>query len=222
MQAPTAPPTRIALLAGATGLVGRELLALLLADKRWDALHTLGRQALPLAHDKIQPHTVNFAALPALPAVDDVFIALGTTIQVAGSQAAFKAVDLDAVVAVATAARAAGATRLGVVSAMGANPQSLIFYNRIKGEMETAVSALGYTRVVFARPSFLAGDRASLGQVVRPGEGWALRISQALGPLIPANYRSIGAPQVARALVAAVAQAQPGVQVLLSGAMQKA
>jgi len=104
------------------------------------------------------------------PAVDDVFIALGTTIKVAGSREAFRAVDFDAVVAVARAARAAGATRLGVVSAMGADSRSPVFYNRVKGEMEDAVQGLGFETVVIARPSLLAGDRTALKQAPRPGE----------------------------------------------------
>ena len=105
-------------------------------------MHCVGRRPLSLSHPKLTSHTVDFTALPALPAVDDVFIALGTTIQVAGSQSAFRAVDFDAVVAVASTARSSGAINLGIVSAMGANLRSPVFYNRVKGEMEQAVSAL--------------------------------------------------------------------------------
>ena len=80
-------------------------------------------------------HWVDFARLPAVfPTVDDVFIALGTTIKVARSEAAFRQVDFDFVVNTARAARAAGATRLAVVSALGADAESHIFYNRVKGE----------------------------------------------------------------------------------------
>ena len=121
---------RVALVAGATGLVGQAVLVGLLADKSYVQVICVGRRALPLQHPKLVQHTVDFkAAAPfaALPHVDDVFIALGTTIKVAGSQAAFKAIDFEAVVAVAQAARAQGATKLGVVSAMGADPKSAIF-----------------------------------------------------------------------------------------------
>ena len=206
-------PTRTALVAGATGLVGRELLALVLADKSdggYAAVHCLGRR---------KPAQGNLR--PALPSVDDVFIALGTTIKVAGSQQAFRAIDFDAVVAVARAARTAGATRLGVVSAMGASPTSAVFYNRVKGEMEAAVSSMGYETVVIARPSFLAGDREVLGQPLRGGEKLALNLSRLLGGLIPANYRSINAAQVAASLLAGVQRNQPGTQILLSGTMQQ-
>ena len=207
-------------MAGATGLVGREVLAALLADKAYATVHCVGRRALDLQHPKLVQHVVDFKALPALPKVNDVFIALGTTIKVAGSQAAFRAVDFEAVVAVARAAKASGATRLGVVSAMGADSGSTIFYNRVKGEMENALTPIGFDTLVIARPSMLAGHREALGQPARMGERIALAVSTVLKPLIPANYRSIQARDVAQALIKAVQAGQPGVQRLLSGSMQ--
>jgi uncharacterized protein YbjT (DUF2867 family) len=155
-----------------------------------------------------------------VPPADDIFIALGTTIAVAGSQQAFRAVDLDAVLALARSARSAGVRRLGVVSAMGADAGSKVFYNRVKGEMEQAVSALGFDTVVIARPSLLDGERASLGQPTRRGEQLALKVMRLLKPLIPRNYRAISSAQVANALVEAVQAGRPGVQILLSGHMQ--
>lgn len=217
MQEQTAK--RVALVAGATGLVGREILAAVLADDSYAAVHAVGRRALATAHPKLTFHVLDFSALPALPAADDVFIALGTTIKIAGSQAAFRAVDFDAVVALAAAARASGASRLGVVSAMGASETSLIFYNRVKGEMEHAISRLGFDSLVFARPSMLIGNRVALGQTERRGERLAL-IFMKFGALIPANYRAIEAVRVARALVHAVKTTEKGTRVLLSGEMQ--
>ena len=214
-------PARTVLVAGTTGLVGREVLAGLLADDTVAAVHTLGRRDVPLRHPKLTQHQVDFKALPALPRVDEAFVALGTTIKVAGSQEAFRAVDHDAVIAVAKAAKAAGAKRLGVVSAMGADKRSTIFYNRVKGETEEALAALGFDTLVIARPSFLAGDRESLGQPVRGGEKLALRISRLLAPLVPNNYKSIDARLVARALLQGIPRLQ-GRHVLLSGAMRKA
>ena len=216
-----AAASRTALLAGATGLVGRELLQGLLADDSVVAVHTLGRRAPEIAHPKLTAHVVDFAALPALPPCDEVYLALGTTIKAAGSQLAFRAIDHDANLAVAQAARAAGARRLGLVSAMGADPRSSIFYSRVKGEVEEAIAALGYEGVVFARPSMLAGDRETLGQPVRGGEQLALHVSRWLRPLIPRNYRSIFARDVARALLREVPRAR-GTQHLLSGQMQPA
>jgi uncharacterized protein YbjT (DUF2867 family) len=214
---------RTALLAGATGLIGRALLPMLLAGKQYRSVDVLLRRAAPdiKANAKLKVHQVDFARLPAaFPAVDDVFIALGTTIKVAGSQAAFRQVDFDFVVNTARAARAAGAMRLAVVSALGADAKSRIFYNRVKGEMQAAIAQLRYKSVVIAQPSMLLGDRAALGQPARSGEIWAARLLGPLGWIVPKGVRPIHARAVASALVAAILDAKPGVRILKSGAMQ--
>jgi uncharacterized protein YbjT (DUF2867 family) len=217
---------RVAVVAGATGMVGRAVLARLTADKTsaYAAVHTLGRRApeLPAGAPsaRLVSHVIDSLLDARVPPADDIFIALGTTIAVAGSQQAFRAVDLDAVLALARSARSAGVRRLGVVSAMGADAGSKVFYNRVKGEMEQAVSALGFDTVVIARPSLLDGERAALGQPTRRGEQFALKVMRVLKPLIPRNYRAISDAQVAKALVEAVQAGRPGVQILLSGQMQ--
>ena len=221
-EASAAVAARVALVAGATGLVGREVLAALLADKHYRTVHSLGRRTLPLTSPKLTQHIVDFAALQELPRIDDVFICLGTTIKVAGSQAAFRAVDYEAVVAVAGMGIAQGATNLGVVSAMGADAKSGVFYNRVKGEMEDAMASLGYVSVSIVRPSLLVGDRGPLNQPERPGERLGLVVSKLFKPLIPANYLPIQASDVAAGLVRAVKAGKPGVQRILSGALQGA
>ncbi|MBC7917703.1 MAG: nucleoside-diphosphate sugar epimerase [Rhodoferax sp.] len=221
-MAATAADARVALVAGATGLVGREVLAALLADKRYTAVHIVGRRKLPHQHPKLTQQVVNFSAMGKLPPVDDVFIALGTTIKTAGSKQAFRAVDYEAIMAVALAARAQGATKLGVVSAMGADASSSIFYNQVKGEMEAGLETVGYDSLVIARPSMLAGNREALDQPARSGERIALVATRWLKAVIPANYQSIAARDVAYALVNTVADASPGVFRMLSGEMQGA
>lgn len=216
---------RTALIAGATGLVGRELLRQLQGAPAWRRVQVLLRRpdaAIDALGSKVHPRVVDFAALPAFEDIDDAFIALGTTIKVAGSAAAFRAVDFDAVLAVARAAKAAGATRLAVVSALGADAGSSVFYNRVKGEMEQAVSALGYRVVVFARPSLLVGDRHALGQPERRGEVWAERLLRPVMGLVPRGVRPIRADRVAAALLQTVSTAGDGVHVLSSGRMQQA
>jgi uncharacterized protein YbjT (DUF2867 family) len=211
--------------AGATGLVGQEILAGLLTDKRYSAVHCVGRRPVALKSPKLFNHVVDFKTLSALADVDhidDAYIALGTTIKAAGSQTSFRAVDFDAVVAVARMAKAAGATKLGVVSAMGADVGSVVFYNRVKGEMESALAQLGFRSLVIARPSMLDGNRNALEQPTRPGEKWGLMTMKILRPLIPANYRAISAKQVAHALLMAVDNADKGMRVLLSGQLQSA
>jgi len=200
--------------------VGRAILQGLLADKSVAAVHTLGRRQLPLEHPKLTQHVVDFRLLPSLPAVEEAFLALGTTIKVAGSQEAFRAIDHDANLAVGRALRAQGTQRLGLVSAMGADPRSSIFYNRVKGELEQALSQLDFAGLAIARPSFLVGDRESLGQPVRSGETLALNVSRWLGWLIPDNYKAIEASRVAAALLRAVPVVQ-GVRILPSGEMQR-
>jgi uncharacterized protein YbjT (DUF2867 family) len=173
------------------------------------------------ADAKLKIHRVDFARLPtAFPIVDDAYIALGTTIKVAGSEAAFRQVDLEFVLNTARAARAAGATRLAVVSALGADPGSRVFYNRVKGEMQAAVTQLGYTSVVVAQPSLLLGDRTALGQPARTGETWATRLLGPLGWALPKGIRPIAARTVAAAMLAAMLEAKSGVRVLNSADMQ--
>jgi uncharacterized protein YbjT (DUF2867 family) len=207
-------------LAGATGLVGRSILEWLLADPSVQSVHVLARRKPRVAHARITCHIVDFAALSPLPPVDEVYLALGTTIKVAGSQAAFRAVDFDANLAVARAALAAGARRCGLVSAMGANPKSSVFYNRVKGELEEALAQLPFEGIVIARPSLLLGDRAALGQPERPLEKVSAVFMKIFGPLIPANYRAIDAAKVARTLLARTPSTE-GRVVVLSGEMHR-
>ena len=214
-----------ALLAGATGLVGRALLSRLLGAGRSQRVVVLARKPLPATQARDPRLSVLVGDMAALAAeakpVDDVYIALGTTIKVAGSEAAFRAVDFDLVVAIARAARAAGARRLGVVSALGADRGSRVFYNRVKGEMEEAVSDLGYASVVIARPSLLLGDRVALGQPTRRAEVFAARVLGPLLPLVPADVRPIRADVVATALIAALGDAAAGTTVLPSAELQR-
>lgn len=211
-------------IAGASGLVGRELLALLL--ERGLDVHALLRRAVPdLARDAhLHLHEVDFArlTLDALPAPQAVYIALGTTIAVAGSQEAFRAVDHDAVLAVARAAKAAGARRCAVVSALGADAKSSVFYSRVKGETELALGGIGFEQLVIARPSLLVGERAALGQPTRAGEVWGERLTRPIRALIPARWRPIPAERVARAMVAALDEAEgPKLRVLESDTLQR-
>lgn len=208
-------------LAGATGLIGQAFAA------QWrgpGALHLLVRRPLSAATPLQQVHVVDFAALPqlpALPAADAACCCLGTTIQAAGSQAAFRAVDHDAVLAFAKAARAAGVRRFAVVSALGADAASGVFYNRVKGEMEAGLAALGFPSLVIARPSLLTGDRGALGQPQRPLERLALAFSAPLAALVPKAWRPIAAARVARALQRALDEARPGVRIIESGELQE-
>lgn len=211
---------RTALLAGATGLVGGLMLHALLADPQVGTVHALVRRALSISHPKLVVHIVDFSKLPELPRVDEVYLALGTTIKVAGSQAAFRAVDLDANLAVARAAAATGARRVGLVSAAGADARSAAFYNRTKGELEDALKAMNLAALVLAQPSLLLDKREGLNQTPRLGERIAIPIAKLLAPLLPGRYRPVHARAVALALLRTVPTAR-GLVVLPSDELDR-
>jgi uncharacterized protein YbjT (DUF2867 family) len=146
-------------------------------------------------------------------AVDAVFCALGTTIKTAGSQEAFRLVDHELPIRAARLALAHGARQYLLVTALGANAKSRVFYNRVKGEVERDLSTLGYPSVTIARPSLLLGPR----EEHRPGEQWAKRLAF----LMAGKYKAIEAGKVARALVHAAHAARPGVTILESREMQR-
>lgn len=211
---------RIVLLAGATGLVGGLMLQALLADAGVAQVHVLSRRDLSVGHPKLQVHLVDFSRLPALPRADELYLALGTTIKVAGSQAAFRAVDLDANLAVAKAAMAARCARVGLVSAAGASAQSAVFYSRVKGELEDALRAMNLEALVMARPGLLLDSREGLQQPPRMGEKILGPIAKLLAPITPGVYRPVHARAVALALVRNVPSAR-GVVVLASDEMAR-
>jgi uncharacterized protein YbjT (DUF2867 family) len=197
------PMSRTALVAGASGLVGGHLLQLLLADAAYARVITLARRQLDARHAKLDQRVLDLGALDAVsdpPHVDDAFCCVGTTIKKAGSQEAFRRVDYDYVLAFARVGQRAGARQFLLVSALGADPASRIFYSRVKGEVEAAVQQLPYQGIQIFRPSFLMGDRAEVRLAERIGVPLARVVAPLLvGPL--RRYRPIDAAAVARAMV---------------------
>ncbi len=211
------------IIAGATGLIGRSLLRRLLEDRSTGTVHALVRR---VDHGispspRLLMHRVDFDKPAALPLAYECYIALGTTIRQAGSQDAFRRVDFDTVLALAKAAKAAGVARLALVSALGAHPNSNVFYNRVKGEAENAVTELGFERLVIARPSLLLGDRTALGQPPRPLERLVALASRPLMPWLPSRWRPIDDAVVARAVVRRMRDEGPRVQVLESSELAR-
>lgn len=204
--------SRTALLAGATGLVGSHVVQFLLADPEWSRVVTVGRRTTPQRHDKLEQRVLDLGAIGAsgdLPHADDVFCCLGTTIKQAGSQQAFRRVDHDFVVGLARAGVHVGATQFVLVSAIGADPESRVFYSRVKGEAEAAVRKLPYRAIQIFRPSLLLGERTEF----RLGE----RIAMVGAPLLRLflvsrlrRYRPIQASDVARAMVRIAREAPRG------------
>lgn len=214
---------RSALVLGATGLVGSHLLDLLLADSEYRAVATLGRRPADRSHPRLTQHVApldRMAELASAFAVDDVFCCLGTTIKAAGSQQAFRAVDFDAVAESARLAREAGARRYLLVSAMGANPRSRIFYNRVKGEAEEAVRAVAFQEAAILRPSLILGDR----QERRTGEAIGQVLSPLLTPLMVGplrRYRPVKAATIAQAMRRLAAEGTAGVRIVESDEIEE-
>ncbi len=206
-----------AAVAGATGLVGGFVLRRLLDDPEVARVIAPTRRPLP-PHPKLSNPSFNGAAWPGLPPLDEAYGCLGTTRKAAGSDAAFRAVDLDLANAFARAAKAAGARRFGLVSAMGANARSRYLYLRTKGEAEAAASGLGFESVAIVRPSFLAGERAE----VRPGENLGVAAIRVLAPLLIGpllRWRAVKDDDVAASLIAALRGRVPGTLILESDAI---
>ena len=207
--------SRTALLVGATGLVGRHTLTLLASNAQWDRVVTLTRRPTEPASSSHVAHVIDFDALgddPERFACDDLFCALGTTMKQAGSRDAFRRVDFEYVVQTALRAKAQGAQQMLMVSAYGASSGSRVFYNRVKGEAEEAIQAIGFEGVHILRPSLLTGDRRES----RAGEQIGERVLNVLSPLLIGPLRALRptpAEAVARTLVRVAAGERSGVHV---------
>jgi uncharacterized protein YbjT (DUF2867 family) len=214
--------TKSALLVGASGLVGRNLLQLLLREERYELVRVLVRRSLEIRDPKLREHIVDFDHLDQstkLLQSDDVFCCLGTTIRAAGSQEAFRKVDFTHVVQTAALASRNGAKQFLLVSSLGANPHSRTFYSRVKGEVEEAVSKLPFSAVHIFRPSFLLGEREER----RRGEKAAITLAKLLQPLMIGGWkklRPVHANTVAAAMVRVAKMEKLGVNVFESGQIQ--
>jgi uncharacterized protein YbjT (DUF2867 family) len=204
-------------LAGGSGLVGGELLRLLLADPSFDKVISVGRRTLPLEDARLAQAKVDFAdagSFESLAAPAVAFACLGTTIKKAGSQDAFRAVDQHAVVSFAKAAKAKGARAFVHISSLGASPRASSFYARVKGETEAELEKLGFESVYALRPSILDGDR----EESRPLERVGLAFARALGPVL-GKYRPTAASAVARTMIVKAKAAEPGAHVIEADAI---
>lgn len=194
---------RTALVFGATGLIGGHLVRQLLESPEYHRVVLLLRRPLGLAHEKLEQQVTDFNRLEEHRAafrVDDLYCCLGTTMRKAGSREAFRRVDYDYPLAAARLAREAGVKRYLLVSSMGADPGSAIFYSRVKGEVEEAIAAVGLPSLLIFRPSLLLGER----EEARFGESVAAAVSRVIAPLMVgplARIRAIEGKTVARAMI---------------------
>lgn len=209
--------SRRIMIVGATGLVGSACLRRLISENTFDRVVVLSRRELPPelrrpdTSGKIEEHVIDFDRLEeAAPvmAVDTVICALGTTIGKAGSRERFREDDFEYTYAIARLSRNQGARHYLLVSALGADPASRIFYNRVKGEVEHAIGSLEFPGITIVRPSLLQGQRNEF----RLGETLAKRLAF----LLPRKYKPVAADDVAKILVEAAIAGSTGTEIIES------
>ncbi|MFM9837492.1 MAG: NAD(P)H-binding protein [Cyclobacteriaceae bacterium] len=211
---------KVALLVGTTGLIGSQLLDLLLESNDYEKVIALSRKPLDKTHpnlnnlvcelNQLQNHATELKA-------DDVFCCLGTTMKKAKTKEAFRAVDYDAPLAMAKIAKENGAKKYLIISALGANKDSSIFYNKVKGEVEEAIAQIGFDSFHIFQPSLLTGPRKEQ----RTGEEAAQVFYKIFGFLIPKKYASIESIKVARAMMALAKEERKGRVVHSSSELQE-
>lgn len=216
---------KTALIAGASGLIGSQLLTLLLASDRYAKIIVVGRRPVPQVHPKLEQRVLDFDQLEqhklALIA-DDVYCCLGTTMRQAGSKEAFYQVDYLYVVKLAALTAGNFAAQFLVVSSMGADASSRFYYTRVKGEMEQAVRQTPFRAIHIFRPSLLLGNRAEKRLGEEQISAVLLRVLRPLlvGPL--RKYRAVEAAAVARAMLRAAEEDGGGIRVHLSDEIAEA
>jgi uncharacterized protein YbjT (DUF2867 family) len=204
------------ILLGASGLIGSHCLNILLADERFSRVIALVRRPLDITHPRLVQTIVDFDKLDNYASeikADAVLSCMGTTLRKAGSSVKFTKVDYEYQLKVAEIARRNGATAFILLSSIGADKKSVVLYTKVKGEVEEAISKLGYEKVIILRPSILLGDRTES----RPGEAVGQWMAKQLpflfsGPL--AKYKGIPADTVAQAMVNAVQKPYNGVGIV--------
>lgn len=209
---------RTALIAGSTGLIGNQLLPLLLDSAEYDRVIALSRKPLQLNHARLENVMVTVDRLDQLANLkaDDIYCCLGTTIGQAKSKEAFRKVDYEYPVELARNLKKNGAQQFLLVSALGANKNSRIFYNRVKGEVEEAIEHVGFSTFHIFRPSLLVGDRKE----ERRGEEAAKIFYKFFGFLIPKKYKEIESIKVARAMLAQAKNKSSGLFIHESDSLQ--
>ena len=206
---------KTALLAGASGLIGSQLLPLLLNSERYAKVIVVGRKAVPVMHPKLVQVVTELGKLEDMRLkliADDVYCCLGTTMKQAGSKEAFFKVDFLYVVQLAALSAGNFAAQFMVVSSMGANAESSVYYNRVKGEMEAAVGQTPFRAIHIFRPSLLLGERAQ----PRLGERVAAVMLRALSPLMRGpllKYRPVTGATVAAAMLRAAEDGSGGIRI---------
>lgn len=214
---------KTALLFGATGLVGRYCLDFLLASPAYDKVRIFGRKSLKLDHAKLEEHLIDFEKLKTYEELikgEDLFCCLGTTMKKAGSEEAFRRVDFTYAHQIAEIGIKNKVNQFLLVSALGADKDSLFFYNRVKGELEEELKLMPFWALHIFRPSLLLGERNEN----RWGESIAQRLGRGFDRLTGGwltKYKPVEADVVAKALVHAAQKLDKGIHIYPSDVLQK-
>jgi uncharacterized protein YbjT (DUF2867 family) len=209
---------KTAILLGATGLVGGCVLQFLLENEAYTKVVALTRRPLSIQHQKLENVVLDFEQLLDYQSVikgDDLFLCLGTTIKKAGSQAAFKRIDVDYQMQVATVAKQNGVSQVLLCSAVDADVNSKIFYNRMKGDLEDSLKGMGFKSVHIFRPSILLGERNEnrLGEKIGQAVG---RFLLKITPNLWGKYEPVRGETVGKAMVRAALLDKKGIHVYAS------
>lgn len=211
---------KVAVIAGSTGLIGKQLLQLLLDDPEYHLVKAITRTPLELKHVKLHNIVADFNRLGEYAdriSGDVVFCCLGTTMKKAGSKEAFRKVDYVYPIELADVTHASGAQQFLLVSALGADKNASIYYNKVKGEVEEAIGKVGFRSYHIFRPSLLLGPRNES----RPGEDAAKFFYKVFGFLIPEKYKALDSMKVARAMLLLAREEQEGSHIHESVSLQK-
>jgi len=207
---------RTAIVAGATGLIGRELIQKLILSDQYRLIYLISRRESGLIHPKIKNVVTDFDLISQLDIeepIDDAFCTLGTTMKQAGSREQFKKVDYQYVLDFAGLAKRLEASKFLIISSMGADPKSVAFYNKVKGMTEDALKGMGFKHLVIIRPSLLLGNRSEF----RLAEKLSGYVMKALNFLIPDNFKAVQGEKVAAYMVKMARTATDSVSIIKSG-----
>nr|WP_314389855.1 NAD-dependent epimerase/dehydratase family protein [uncultured Campylobacter sp.] len=202
---------KTALVAGATGAIGREIVRGLCEDENYDKIIVWARRELNFSHEKLETQIIDFDEIKDMPPreIDEIFCALGTTMKQAGSRGQFYKVDVSYPVNIAKWGIASGARRFALISAYGADERSRFFYLRAKGKAEKKIAALGFKSLQIARLPAIKSER----EQVRMGELFMVWLFGLLPKFILTNYRPMSAKDIAAAIIAAAQTDAKGVQI---------
>lgn len=205
---------KTAILFGASGLVGGQCLHQLLEHPAYKKVISIGRRQLDIEHERLEQHVIDFDTLDAYKHLiqgHDLFCCLGTTMANAGNKEAFYKVDFTYVFQTASLAAKNGVNQILLVSSVGADPDSFIYYSKVKGEIEKAVKELSFWAVHIFQPSILVGDRQENRPAEKIGIGLTQTFDRITGGNLLGKYKPAKVEDVAKAMLRAAQKLEGGI-----------